>query len=794
MDIQQDLNQIPEQIVQLNPFVVFIVSFLGLMITLFFIFVFRRTLIDSYGNHVYFWFIFLVALNLINIMFMTGYYQSRYKKVIGKPGPKGSDGNLGVQGEGNTCGYCADASEIGIQYSTNYYLISRITKTTNILGEVGIWRAVGMLGLSSLGDTVFTQKSPGKIRTYMAGYGSQPPTDFKKLIEISDGLNKITFWQPVPPKGYSYLGHFAVNGTKKPDNTSVACLPTECLIQSYSMIYVASFPAIDIIPSYANKKIKFCSFWLTPLNHLYCKVSESNYTTNSIYYNIVEGHPEYYDNKLKKPIIKKLEELKTLLQGKPSVIYHAQKLLTTGVKFNTIFIENVRNVKGNITATNIHSRTYNKIMNNINSFDNYIDFFENSFNYINKITEDNDFDVKFINEDNSINTSNFKTLENKVKQIQRNQDNFNTILTFIRVFKSNSQTVIKAFQDENNTFGVPATDFMDMTIEEKKASFNNILNTLSIDEFNAALNKLKTIGIEEEDQLSIYDIYGKKKLAEKQASYEMTEETDPNLTLWDDLYYLFPAGLDDQIAASEQDTLDGGFYLDDIENRQRKNFFDYIKTFTKPMLTSYSFRKKCMLFIDTDQERNEIISELVRVYTAVGQKLSEINIIGACDDPKKLNKLYENLMIKIDKQFHLTDGYKEKIANQEFSYFPTSRLKWLLNEMNNYYAEIKNGCKSDERIRILNQIRITKDQLRNDYKFNVDFNTYDFKTKINKTKLGSDTPIYLNTKIDKLDVDDLNLKQLKEILEILETNLKNKIDQTSPKNKNKKNNKNNVKK
>jgi hypothetical protein len=124
MDIQEDLNQIPEQIVQLNPFVVFIVSFLGLTITLFFIFIFRRTLIDSYGNHVYFWFIFLVALNLINIMFMTGYYQSKYKKVIGKPGPIGSEGNLGPQGEGNICGYCADSSEIGIQYSSKYYLFT----------------------------------------------------------------------------------------------------------------------------------------------------------------------------------------------------------------------------------------------------------------------------------------------------------------------------------------------------------------------------------------------------------------------------------------------------------------------------------------------------------------------------------------------------------------------------------------------------------------------------------------------------------------------------------------------
>lgn len=798
MDVKEDIQNISQGVVQLNPFVVFMVSFMGLLLTLFFVFIFRKTLKDSYGNRVYFWFIFLIALNLINIMFMTGYYQSRYQKVIGKSGPKGIEGNLGKKGESNICGYCADSTEIGIQYSTKYYSIARITKTTNILGEIGIWRAIGMLGLSSLGDTVFAQKNPSKLRTYMAGYGSQPPTDFKKLIEISDGLNKITLWQPIPPKGYSFLGHFAVNGMRKPEKSLVACLATECLIQSYSMVYVASFPAIDIIPSYANKKIKFCSFWLTPLNHLYCKVSDSNYTTNSVYYNLVEGHPEYYDGKLKEPILNKLEEVKTLLQDKPSVIYHAQKITSNNVKFNTIFVENIRDTKGKITGSNVHSISFNKIMNAINTFDSYIDFFQNSFNYINKIIEDNnngnnnsgsDIFVKFINDDNSPEQSVFKTLENKIKQINGNQDNFKTILTFMRVFKTNPATVMKAFQDENKTFGVPTTDFIDMSIDEKKTGFNGILNSLSIEEFKAALNKLKTIGLEQTDQLALFDIYGKKKSAEQQASYEIVEETDPSLTLWDDLFYLFPAGLDDQIAATEEASIEGGFYLDDVENRQRKNFIDYIKTFTKPNLVSYAFRKKCMMFIDTDQERNETISELARVYTSVGGKLAQINQVDACDNPAKLIKLYDNLMIRIDKQFRSIQGYKEKIANQEFSYFPTSRLKWLLNEMNNYYGEIKNGCKSDERTRIINQIRITKDQLKNDYNFKVDFNNYDFKstTPINKVNPDTNEPIDLNAKIDRLDTDDLSLKQLKEILDILETNLSQKMKPLKPSNKKKEN-------
>ena len=106
---------------------------------------------------------------------------------------------------------------------------------------------------------------------------------FKKLMVISDGVNVTTIWEPEPMRGYSCLGHFATLGSNPPDKSQVACLPTECLVKSNTLAYVASFPAIDIIPSFANKNLKFCSFWSTPLNHLYCKVSTDNYYTNSLY-------------------------------------------------------------------------------------------------------------------------------------------------------------------------------------------------------------------------------------------------------------------------------------------------------------------------------------------------------------------------------------------------------------------------------------------------------------------------------------------------------------------------------
>jgi hypothetical protein len=763
MDVADDIKKIYKEVNSLNPFVVFIVSFIGLMLTLIFVYIFRNSLIESYGKQIYLWFFVLIALNLVNILFITGYYQTRYKNIVGKPGFQGDIGDLGSIGRNTTCSYCSDSSELGIQYTDKYYIISKISKTTNIVGEISLWRSVGMLGLSSLGDTVFAQKNQTKLRTYMAGFGSQPPKDFKKINEISDGVNSVTLWEPIPPKGYSFLGHFATIDSTKPNVNIVACLPSTCLIKSYNFAYIASFPSIDIIPSYTKIPIKFCSFWQTQLNHMICKVSDAPYVTNSVYYNMVQGHPEYYDIKNKSPFQDKIIELEQMLKNKPSVIYHMQKDNLNGIKFNPIFVDSKRNSQGKVIEFTVNAKSLNKVMNNIPTIENFISYFMDSFIYINKLIQENDSPLKFNNDSNMPGKTPFITLKRLIEKTKENENAYNTVITFNKIFRANPAITMKAFQDEKKTFGVSTNNYIDMTIEEKTQNFLNILNIIEISEINTAIAKLKSIGIQAESQLGLFDIYAKKKSAEKEASYSLKEEPNPQNTLYDDLFYLFPMGFNDQISATEEDSLDGGFYLDNIENRQRTNFINYIRTFIKPITFSYSFKKNCIMFVETDPERNQIINDLLKIYNVVGSTLENINKLGTCDSPSKMNKLYDNLMIRIDKQFKMIDGYSDKIANQEFSYFATSRLKWLLNEMNNYYRDIKENCKSDERSRLNNEIRNTKNRLWNDFNYIVDFEQYTLEIE------------NINTIVSTIDTDGLTVLQLKQILEILSKNLSQKI-------------------
>jgi hypothetical protein len=759
MDLVDEIKTVSEGVLELNPTSIFIVSIIGLIATLTFIFIFRERLLESYGKRIYLWFLFIICLNILNIVFMTWYYNKKQNTIIGDRGPRGNLGDIGKKGDNATCSLCSSQEEIGVQYSDNYFLVGRINKTSNVLGQVSLWRGAGMLGLSPLGDTIFTQKDANKSRTYLAGYGSKPPTDFKKLIEITDGITIITLWEPIPPPGYSFLGHFAMVGQKKPDADNVACLPTGCLSSSSPLLYVASFPSIDIIPSNsANRNLKFCSFWRTPLNHFYCKPSDNNnYTTNSLYYNLVEGSPEYYDNKRNEPIPEKYDEIMNLLKDKVSVIYHAQK--SREKEFNTIFIENIRNDKGKITKINIHGSTYNKLLKNTGSFEKYLAFFRNSIVYVDKLKEESPKLIKFIPDEKNTNTKNGFT--GLIKQIEN--DSVSSFKKFIGVFEKNPQTAMKLFQDPTNSFGINTKMYDDMTVGERKSSFEILINKLNKQEIEAVLRKLSSVGIDDvPDQDKLFDILNSKQKSKIANAYVTEEEVDPSLTLYDDLFYLFSRGLDDQIAANENDAIEGGYYLLDVENRQRKNFFDYIKTFVKPNLPTYAFRKKCMMFVDVDKERNEIINNLIQVYDLISNELDDVNRLDKCDNQEVLGKYYTHMMKRVDNQFKSIENYNEKIKDREFSYFPTSRIKWLLNEMKTYYQKIKENCNSDERVKHISQIKTYRDQLTSDFNTSVDFNNYDLKFKNRRRKL-----IDINLKVNNSDFDDFNLEQLKKILQII---------------------------
>jgi hypothetical protein len=769
MDLVDETKQIYQEFLDLNPRAIFIVSMIGLIFTLVFVIIFKERLLASYGERVYLWFLFLIGLNVVNIIFISWYYQKKYNNVVGPKGPSGDRGKIGIPGDNVSCSTCTSNEEIGIQYSDDYFMVGKINKTTNVLGSVGIWRAAGMLGLSTLGDTIFTQDNANKSRTYLAGFGAKQPVDFKKLIEISDGVSKVSIWEPIPPKDYSFVGHCAALGRKKPNPINFACLPTKCLVPSDNLLYVASFPSIDIIPSVsANRYLKFCSFWRTPLNHFYCKVSTNNYSTNSLYFNLVDGNPDYYDVAKATPKVQKYNEIIAMLKSKTSVIYHAPKVREKS--FNTIYIENVRDDKGQVKNINIIGSKFNKILAGSFSFEGYLNFYHNSLEYVFKLKQTEPKKVVFIKDDKNTNLKNaFVGFEKQINDaFSVKPPNIDNAIRLVKNFQKNPALSFKPLQDAEGSFGVSPKLYSDMTLKERFASFESVINLLNLNELEILVNKLKAeVGEEELGDFSntikkqeLYDILNSKKKSDIKNAYLNEEEVNPSLTLEDDLYYLFPRGLDDQIAANEDDAIESGYYLEDVENIQRKNFFDYIKTFIKPNVKTYSFRKKCMVYVDVDKERDETINNLLQVYDYVSQELDSSSRL--CDNSDYISKYYTAMMKKVDNQFKSIDKYNDKIRDREFSYFPTSRLKWLLNEMNKYYAIIKTNCNSDDRVKTIGQIKTYRDQLKNDFNTSVDFNNYELNYKDSSLNVMD-----LNKVVAAADFDYLDTDKLKKLLEIV---------------------------
>lgn len=809
--------------INLSPKYIVSVSFIGLIITLLFILSYRKKLINSYGTNIYFWFLFIIALNILNIFFISAYYQYKYNTFFGKRGIEGTPGHIGLRGDNRKCGYCNADQEIGLQYSNKYYPIITLEKTTNLIGLVSFWKPVSSLGLAPMGDVIFPRKQASKSKTYMGGFGTEPATDFKRIININDGTQTISIWEAIPKEGYTALGHFVSGTIEKPNPKLISTLPTKCLVKNkgYPFNYVASFPAIDVIPTYTQTVLKFCSFWTTPLNHMYCKISDTGYITQSLYYNIVEGHPEYYDNKKRRPISSKIKELENLLKNKMSIIQHHKKV--KGYTASTAkFVQNIRDPFGKVIKYKIHAKAFTDYLEESKTVENYIKNLHQAFKIIYNLKKDSNkgYPVEIIHQDGSSNTSLFKSILTKINQSLKDLRIYKMLDQFFALFTDNAQIVIDSFKDAK--IGIKEIAYGYMSFFDKLKAVDLIFIKLSIKELEKALYRFKAIGIEKKTQSTNFfgdqelleafqnyrDIIGNKSIepfvdgdsedkkrdnisflnftnlekekALKDQKAEVDDQIDTNLSLWDDLLYLFENGFDHQIVANEKQIIEDGYYLDSIENRQRKNFVEYLRTFIKPNHQTYSFRKKCMIFEDNDKERNLVIQELNKAFNFVGRQLAGISKFKNCDRPEKVKDIYDQMVRRIDRYFRTIDNYQEKLKEQDFSDFPTGRLKWLLNEMNTYHKTIQTYCKSDNRQKLNAQIKVYRTRLEKDYYIDLDIDLE--KNKHSKLKDIDN----LKEKIITLDTDNLTMEQLFLIYKIYKKEyLKRKKEFSNGKNDNK---------
>ena len=235
--------------------------------------------------------------------------------------------------------------------------LKSITKSlsNNMFEYPGSFYNVGgsKIGFFSLGDTVFNEDSPNRIKAFLANGDIRNPVDFDKMssfpVNTIGEFNELktelyTIWRPRAPKGYESIGDIVKIGDSKPENNVIGCLNKNCLdeleIEDCELAFMyygiedeykdilsfnqfnkinTSYDLEEIIKGLvnANNMFSIYSVWRTPLNTFYVNTTNNNVlSNNSVIYNLIEGNPKLLDKygivteKAKKFITSRLKKIK----------------------------------------------------------------------------------------------------------------------------------------------------------------------------------------------------------------------------------------------------------------------------------------------------------------------------------------------------------------------------------------------------------------------------------------------------------------------------------------------------
>lgn len=737
MDLIEDIGELFNTDIVLTPKVMLILSLVGFAVTTGISILYRNEIIASYGTNAYFWFVILLCLNFTNIMISSGYYQIKKGSLLGSRGPIGEQGEIGKKGNSRICSFCNQKNEFGISYSTDYFPIGQLRNTSNIYGKISFWHPQGYLEDAPIGDTIFPKDEKKKIKTYLVGYNRRGPVGFTRLTTINDGVGIFSIWRPIPAPGMVALGDVIRKGYDKPKINDFSTMPLNCLIvgKNKDLIHIASFPDFDKISANPSTGITCCSFWQTPLNTFIAKVPKNKYYNGSLYKNIVDASPKYYRSKTQDPIPDKLADLEKFLNKKSSII---PRIKSTAKSFKANFASPIRDARSKATEYTVRildleiflqsikiSEFFSMLKEIIGSF---FDLYKEGITISFKPSKQNC---------NQEVLSRFMDNYFVKKEISRSVINrkYKLLNELLGIFQGYSDEVLELVRNDPwgrvNTQCRKEMILLDQASKLKNISEmqqyidklrkNNIwgensgYQTVSGRQFlsdDPLLKKMRDYRQEIHDELTqpeeiplLLKSYTYKRLSGTVETKDVHKyHMDKNLTMLDDLFYLFEGGWNTLISATE-DRYGEGINLNSPEHRQRRLFVNYIRTFIPPDYKPYLLKSTCLLFGEINPERTRIIGEIRKIYDNVDRQVSNINAFKNCDNYNRVIRHYKKLHYDIQKYFGHIENYEQKLREMDFQGIPTGRLKWFHKSLADYMDMIKNNCKTDERVIIASSIR-----------------------------------------------------------------------------------------
>jgi len=191
----------------------------------------------SYFRHAYFWYFTVAIANLLSILLIVYFYNSKSGNYIGPSGPTGKRGKSGKSGKFLTCNYCktnlyiqkqqhsdticqvsVNFSPFSIGYSTLPFIALKYFDKLIAAGSIDYSQFVNNIILAKTGDPNASD-AVAKFKTLMApdSLAFQLIDEINHTIGKTDNLLFGSFKRPVTNAGYTILGDSVTGGTEQFD-------------------------------------------------------------------------------------------------------------------------------------------------------------------------------------------------------------------------------------------------------------------------------------------------------------------------------------------------------------------------------------------------------------------------------------------------------------------------------------------------------------------------------------------------------------------------------------------------
>jgi hypothetical protein len=654
----------------------------------------------------YMWFVFIAIANLITILVIFYYYNTKKTTYIGPQGKRGKKGSRGKKGKYVSCNYCKNNIYLQrVRKSDTTATISTYTEEFDgIFKNVRYFNDI-MDGNSDnisydsfvngilLSKTVDDKDTQGVDRFRSLMTSNSIAVYLIKIINenISKASNRTygTFRKPYGKTGYTSLGDSVYGGLEKFELNS--------FVASGNVIYPSSYDQLVSFTCYNEntEDIDTYTIW-RPVGQT---ITESDYKGNPVQYQYTNlGDVCRFGTEAPK-----LNDYVTIRED------CLEETDPNDLIMAFLFVGNIQYSDKMETQDMTQSNSFlieNKVADDIQIFSVWrtpINTFLTNCNSLNELTNDtiatnmaNELNG-YINDYGTVSTTAKGKMKSKLQSIS--MPKILTAMIICRHYEfelrrelvyyvSKYQAIVPELANlQLNKFSLG--DLVDKIkeIDDKYKKFNDDL----------VRNASFSLG----DKAIEYDESKEKKLPSQLMNvYKSTNNTLLTISVkienvdnfMDLIEVLFDNGLDTRIAVDSDGIAEGGILLNEIQ----ETIVRICKMLMPPNQPAYTIKDECLGTFALDRDREEVIQEFTKVKNDYNKIMDEI-----ANNSEKIMTLnqtvrqYENLLInKVGQLCGHIDNYMTKINDMNLEEFTTSRIKGLVSvykEINGYLENAYNN-------------------------------------------------------------------------------------------------------